>query len=996
MSDLLEESANVPEAKGLPTEAELRELPVEAIVAYAARCAFRVQPLIGPDSFGDLDRATIKRHLEAVDLAITTAGASVATAHDVSDHRVAFLCADAAREAADARAVDAAAVARLAVGLVGRAGTRDTAPDAYTAATTARAATVRADAAARPASRAATIYADAAAREDFEFLRRQATAKARDDRALFAQPLWQQEFPPNLRTILSEWSLGMQSIGLSAIVKRQQRMLDGHGIDWAGATKRIKNWMARQTEVKAEAEPPTKTKAPGKKKTTGRKAARKKAARKKATRKKTPRRRAEEEVAPVEAGDAEPPDEAVQEAAAESFDRSDDLDLDLEAGAEVSEDPPDEADAEELADEDLAPPLIPVARFGTGTSMPDAPCPVDHLGRKNLVRAIASLFRSRHQATPFTLALLGEWGVGKSSVMEQIKRRLTEGRVSIDGAKEFRRFYFAEFNAWRYEHFDNIRAGLAQEVINGLIGDLGPIETFVLKVQFAWKEHQWEFIKTITGLVLALGALIVGLWIAIPPDLSSIEFGHGLGAGTVVGSLGALMYLRKQFKPIFDHPLAAKLQTYLRLPDYRKHLGLVPVMKKHIERLCQLRGVYRRRRPESALSVNGQVSETAEQFEEGDARLIVFVDDLDRCGHECIAQTFDAVRLVMDIPQVIVVIAIDHRIAFQAVAKHYEELADEHRSADKIARDYLGKIVHLPVMLARPTDVDEFIRGHLFSAVTGEVGETQADIGEVTDDEEVEQTPARDEVATVEAVADARESAHSTGRSSIATRVVSPSEVELIDEEPEQAEDTPDSEDDDSAPPVMPETPEERERFVRWTRAFGFGNPRRLIRLRNTYRLLLQLNSLEEPAEPSGQAERRDADEPLLRNEEYLLVMLFWREYLYELSADERMKCEAALTEEEASPEHVSRVASIVAVGEAAEQSMSLRAVLMERDDASDDGESGSHERKRRYRQHAAYVDRFVLPYGRAPGARRLIEPKPDPVDEEVAKERDAAAVTEA
>ncbi|MEM9065772.1 MAG: hypothetical protein AAGB51_09820, partial [Planctomycetota bacterium] len=61
----------------LPSKEELRTLPRWALVAYAARCARRVQPLFKaswPDAPAE--------HVEAVDKAITLAERSAAAARD--------------------------------------------------------------------------------------------------------------------------------------------------------------------------------------------------------------------------------------------------------------------------------------------------------------------------------------------------------------------------------------------------------------------------------------------------------------------------------------------------------------------------------------------------------------------------------------------------------------------------------------------------------------------------------------------------------------------------------------------------------------------------------------------------------------------------------------------------------------------------------------------------------------------------------------------------
>lgn len=81
--------------------------------------------------------------------------------------------------------------------------------------------------------------------------------------------------------------------------------------------------------------------------------------------------------------------------------------------------------------------------------------------------------------------------------------------------------------------------------------------------------------------------------------------------------------------------------------------------------------------------------------------MLYVVDDLDRCSHAGVVKTLEAVRLVMGIPQVIVIIAIDQRIALASLALHYKDLAGYHEQGNPgmIARDYLGKVIQLPIYL---------------------------------------------------------------------------------------------------------------------------------------------------------------------------------------------------------------------------------------------------------------------------------------------------------
>ncbi|MCH8823111.1 MAG: hypothetical protein IH984_06335 [Planctomycetes bacterium] len=498
--------------------------------------------------------------------------------------------------------------------------------------------------------------------------------------------------------------------------------------------------------------------------------------------------------------------------------------------------------------------LPAIDRGGPPTAIHDKETKEDLLGRESLVRSLAAMFAAPKQATPFTLALLGDWGAGKSSVMAQLQEKLESNKSN---ARKFD-FLFAKFNAWEYEHTDDIRAGLAQEVVKGLSGDLSFYKKFDLKIQFAIKEHPWDFLKVLIGIVFAANVasfvLLLCLFKIIITILEwqySLMFWEGdIVLTSLLGSLtsmGGFIYLWKKYKPIFDHPLTTELQTYLKLPDYGKLLGIVPVMKKHIKTICQLRGVTEK---------------------DPAKRLIVFIDDLDRCGHKCIMHTLDAVRLVMDIPNVIVVIAIDYRIAFAAVANRYADLADDIRSDGDIARDYLGKIIQLPVELPEPTSMCQFIRERLFSTADKEETERLSrdknwqSLGEKLESYFPEDYEGKTE-SPEQTTAEAEENTIDASMSSY------PADDKRDISEP----------DSDLIPELMPESPEDCRRFEFWTGNFEFNNPRQLIRLRNAYRLLTQLDS--------------DRHEENTDNQR--MAMLFWLEFLHQKSTTEQNQYEDLL-----------------------------------------------------------------------------------------------------
>lgn len=73
-------------------------------------------------------------------------------------------------------------------------------------------------------------------------------------------------------------------------------------------------------------------------------------------------------------------------------------------------------------------------------------------------------------------------------------------------------------------------------------------------------------------------------------------------------------------------------------------------------------------------------------------RVVVLVDDLDRCLPETVIATLEAVKLFLSVPKMAFVLAADRRAVAQALATKYEG----YPRADELGREYLEKIVHIP------------------------------------------------------------------------------------------------------------------------------------------------------------------------------------------------------------------------------------------------------------------------------------------------------------
>lgn len=478
---------------------------------------------------------------------------------------------------------------------------------------------------------------------------------------------------------------------------------------------------------------------------------------------------------------------------------------------------------------------------GVVTAQADKPAGVDHLGREPLVNTLADMLASPDQSLPMTIALLGDWGAGKSSVIEQLKRRLVElaeVRKLVAERENVCSYLFAEFNAWEYEQTDNIRAGLAQEVVNGLIRDQNWIQKTSFAFANAWRQHRWEFGWSLFGFASVILATVAALFSG-KSDLTTGAAAPFIGVGGAMLFSFVLYRAWTTARTVLENPLASQLRTYLKLPSYGKHLGLVPVIRQQIAALCRHR--------------LGSIQ---------NGRLLVVVDDLDRCSPECITETLDAVRLVMSLDNVAVIIAIDDRVAFQAVVRHYEKLGDAQRPGSAIARDYLGKIIQLPINLPPPGEryLKDFIHKSLFDVKAPRPSTAP---GLKRGGSAAEREAARPQ-------GDARPDHPVAGNSSMSDEEKRVPATPASAAQPDRTAQVKAS--FERARRKMEDTSEERDWFETLAQVLALSNPRQLIRLKNSYRFLKGANHSGDGGGGDGRLASRA-----------MMCALFWSEYLYQM-----------------------------------------------------------------------------------------------------------------
>ena len=134
--------------------------------------------------------------------------------------------------------------------------------------------------------------------------------------------------------------------------------------------------------------------------------------------------------------------------------------------------------------------------------------------------------------------------------------------------------------------------------------------------------------------------------------------------------------------------------------DYQKHLGLISTIRKDFEVLSELFTEHRNE------TLNNQHDEQFRSlFTKPLDRIVLYIDDLDRCSEENVVEVLEAVNLLMAFPLFVVIVGVDPRWVRNALLKKYDwqfgiEKSDRNKQIENIeVSNYLEKIFQIPFRL---------------------------------------------------------------------------------------------------------------------------------------------------------------------------------------------------------------------------------------------------------------------------------------------------------
>lgn len=320
--------------------------------------------------------------------------------------------------------------------------------------------------------------------------------------------------------------------------------------------------------------------------------------------------------------------------------------------------------------------------------VPDQPTDDDKLGFDQFAVPLANRIATTSRAgTPWTIGVYGEWGSGKTSFLMMVDKAL--------GAHGVRPIWF---NAWKYVREENLWAALIERIITEAKLSVPWYRRPWARLRVWWKSIDfragiWEVFRKSFVLLfrLALLAVLILMAISLVP-VPSNPVANSLAANPVlhhpVVRVLVALFAGLGAKPdallkLFDIKLGADLSKFRRRQAHREQAALLDDFNREFRGVLDV--VYATK------------------------PLVVIIDDLDRCLPEQTLQIVETVKLVLDEPGCVFLLAVDREIIEHAIAVKYKDL---HAGGRELGETYFEKVVQLPYSLppAAEARVEEFIR----------------------------------------------------------------------------------------------------------------------------------------------------------------------------------------------------------------------------------------------------------------------------------------------
>jgi len=269
---------------------------------------------------------------------------------------------------------------------------------------------------------------------------------------------------------------------------------------------------------------------------------------------------------------------------------------------------------------------------------------IDMLNNRAIAKTVAELILECDDR-PISIGVHGDWGAGKSSILAMVEDALSEQKDGIECIR---------FNGWKHQGFEDAKIALMSAIVSELVEKRKPSEKANDIFKKLWKNINWLSVAKAAG-------------------------GVAFSAATGIPPIGLLSNLMENLKG----SVADKEKVSNAIESVGEYLTDAKVFEDN----------------SLAKEFTEFQKSFAELLEESKIKkLVVLIDDLDRCLPNVTIETLEAVRLFMFSKSTAFVIAADEAMIEYAVRNHFPDLPDDSdiKTGFEYSKRYLEKLIQVP------------------------------------------------------------------------------------------------------------------------------------------------------------------------------------------------------------------------------------------------------------------------------------------------------------
>lgn len=324
----------------------------------------------------------------------------------------------------------------------------------------------------------------------------------------------------------------------------------------------------------------------------------------------------------------------------------------------------------------------------------------DVLGFDAIARGLSRFLRNENTKPPLTIAITGEWGTGKSSLMNLLRADLR--------SYQFRPVWF---NAWHHQKEEHMLASLLENIKLQAVPRWWTARGMIFRARLL-KIRGWRHWGPLLLLLFLIYVMLI------------YQIGHH---GNEANIAALVKYLLSPFSESSASPAAkgSYLSLVTLLAGVAAFLGAVwrGITAFGVKPASLLAGVSR------GVSIRGLEAQTsfrqkfAVEFNDvtqalGQRSMLIFIDDLDRCRPENVSETLEAVNFLTTSGECFVAIGMARTYVERCVGRAFKEVAeemidnpeDQGKSGDEVAKEkriefakqYLDKLINIEVPVPAP------------------------------------------------------------------------------------------------------------------------------------------------------------------------------------------------------------------------------------------------------------------------------------------------------